>query len=157
MIIQRIAIASFILFFALTACGTSAPKESNESATATSISATPTVQPTEEIQGEPFISAPNLVRLKLLTSTQGAGEKPLFQWEPVPDASYYQLAVFDEAGKPYWAWDGTAAQIYLGGTEEQPPADSSGPVIDQGYSWAVVAYDTQDHIIASSEVRAISP
>jgi hypothetical protein len=139
------------------ACGTSAPQESNAPATTTSIPVTPTVQPTEEIQGEPFITAPNLLHLKLITSPQGAGEKPLFQWEAVPDASYYQLVVFDETKKPYWAWDGRAAQIYLGGTEEQPSADSSGPVIDQGYSWAVVAFDEQNHVIASSEVRTISP
>ena len=49
------------------------------------------------------------------TSITGTGFKPLFQWESVSGAGRYQLTVFDEAGEPYWAWEGAATQIYVGG------------------------------------------
>lgn len=142
------------------ACGVVSPKESNEAnepITSTGATNTPAVQQTEESQGEPFITASDLANLQLITNTQGVGEKPLFQWEAAPTASYYQLVVFDDGGKPYWAWEGKTTQIYLGGTVVQPPADSSGPIIAQGYSWTVVAFDIQDRMVAASAVRAISP
>lgn len=154
--IQRICITALILTISI-ACGAVSTKESNQPAEATNTPVPPTIQPTEESQGEPFISGPNVVSLRLLTSKQSVGEKPLLQWEAIPNASYYQVAVFDESGKPYWAWEGKTAQIYLGGTQEQPPADSSGPVIAEGYSWAVIAYDAENHAIASSAVRSIAP
>jgi hypothetical protein len=117
---------------------------------------TPTAMPTE-VQGEPFISAPGVALLKLLTDIEAVGEKPLLKWENVTGASRYQLIVFNEAGEPYWAWEGTNTQIYMGGTEAQPPEDSSGPSIGAGYTWAVVAYGSDGRLLAASEVRPISP
>ena len=110
-----------------------------------------------EVQGEPFISAPNVAFIQLLTDIESAGVKPLFAWEVVSGASRYQLIVFDEAGEPYWAWEGTGTQIYIGGTDAQPPDDSSGPTIDVGYTWAVAEYDSDGKILAASEIRSISP
>jgi len=81
----------------------------------------------------------------------------LFAWEAVSGTSRYQLYIFDEAGEPYWAWEGTGTQIYMGGTDAQPPNDSSGPSIDAGYTWAVAAYDSDGKILAASEIRSISP
>lgn len=106
---------------------------------------------------EPFISAPGLGMITLSTVTSGAGEKPLFGWDAVAGADRYQLIVFDEAGEPYWAWEGAVTQIYLGGTDAQPSADSNGPTIAAGYSWAVVAYGADGKVLASSEKRSISP
>ncbi|HLO14675.1 MAG TPA: hypothetical protein VK206_07600 [Anaerolineales bacterium] len=117
---------------------------------------TPTVVPTE-VHGKPFISAPGLANIKLLTGVQGAGGKPLFIWEAITDANRYQLIVFDEAGEPYWGWEGTKTQVYMGGMDAQPPADSSGPSIDAGYTWVVVAYGSGGKVLAASEVRPISP
>lgn len=142
------------------ACGVVSPQESNEPdepIIPTSATNTPVVQQTEQSQREPFISASDLVNLQLITNTEGVGEKPLLQWEAAPTASYYQLVVFDEEGRPYWAWEGKTTEIYLGGTVVQPPADSSGPIIAPGYSWTVVAFDIQDQVVAASAVRAISP
>ena len=110
-----------------------------------------------EIQGEPYISSPNVGNIKLLTDIEGASEKPLFAWEAVSGASRYQLIVFDEAGELYWAWEGTVTQIYMGGTDAQPPDESSGPSIEAGYSWAVTAYASDGTVIAASAVRPISP
>jgi hypothetical protein len=114
------------------------------------------VTPTE-IQGESFLSAPGIANIKVLTDIEGVGAKPLFAWEATANAERYQLIVFDEAGEPYWAWEGIKTQIYMGGTDTQPPDDSSGPSIDEGYTWAVVAYDSDDRVFAVSEVRSISP
>ena len=117
---------------------------------------TPTAAPTE-VHGEPFISTPGLANIKLFTDVEGAGGKPLFLWESITEANRYQLIVFDEAGEPYWAWEGTKTQIYMGGTDAQPPDDSSGPSIDTGYTWAVVAYGSDGKLLAASGVRPISP
>jgi len=110
-----------------------------------------------EIQGEPYISSPGIESIHLLTDIQGVGEKPLFSWEAVSGADRYQLVLFDENEEPYWAWEGGQTRIYMGGSEEQPPADSSGPSIAADYHWAVVAYDAGGQVLASSEVRPISP
>jgi hypothetical protein len=117
---------------------------------------TPTVMPTE-VQGEPFLAAPGVGTMKQLTDTERVGVKPLLAWEAVSNANRYQLIVYDETGEPYWAWEGPQTQIYMGGTDTQPPDDSSGPSVDRGYTWAVVAYSSDDRIIAASEVRPISP
>jgi hypothetical protein len=117
---------------------------------------TATVAPTE-LPVEPFLAAPGMTRVKLLTDAEAVGRKPLFQWEAIPGADRYQLIVFDEAGDPYWAWEGTQTQIYMGGTQSQPPVDSSGPSIGSGYAWAIVAYSSDGKPLATSEVRKISP
>lgn len=150
----RSYIALFFLFLATLGCKASTQKENNNPADATD---NPSESQVEESQGEPFITGPNIAGIKLLTETQGVGEKPLLQWDSIANAGYYQLVVFDEAGKPYWAWEGSSTQIYLGGTDVQPPENSSGPVISNGYTWAVVAYSAEDQVIASSAVRTISP
>ena len=116
--------------------------------------------PTNEsggVQGTPFISAPAVANIKMLTDVKGGGEKPLFAWDAVPGASRYQLIVFDDGGEAYWAWEGTKTQIYMGGTDAEPPADSSGPSIGAGYSWTVVAYGSDGKVLAASVVRPISP
>lgn len=147
--------------FMLTAC--SAPQNANveplptaTTAVSSVQSAIPTATPTE-IPAEPFLSATGILPLKLLTDIAGAGAKPLFQWDAVPAADRYQVIVFDESGDPYWAWEGTQTQIYMGGTQEQPPVDSSGPSIGWGYTWSVVAYGSDGKLLAASEVRSISP
>lgn len=151
----RSFISLFMLFLATLGCGAFTQNKNNTPANI--VTDTPTEAQVDEPQGEPFITGPNIATLKLLTETQGIGEKPLLIWDAAENAGYYQLVVFDEAGKPYWTWEGSATQIYLGGTDSQPPADSSGPVISNGYSWAVVAYNAKDQVIASSAVRSISP
>lgn len=111
-----------------------------------------------EAPGEPFLNVPGIGQVSLLTDVQGGGEFPLFTWEPVPGADRYQLVVFDETGEPYWAWEGAQIKVYMGGAaESQPPADSSGPVVSMGYTWAVVAYNASGQVLASSELRPISP
>ncbi len=150
---NRFYILVVVLLLSILACNLS--KRGNESQPEAPTNVPPGA-PTE-VQGEAFVSAPGVANLKLLTDVKGAGEKPLLQWETVTGASRYQLFVFDETSEPYWAWEGTATQIYMGGTDSQPPADSSGPSIDVGYTWAVVAYGSDGKVLAASETRPISP
>ena len=157
----RPMIALVVLFFMVVACGRSAGGNESNPMTGPTLESggqaeSPTKAPTE-VLGELFLSASGIGRINLLTDVQSAGEKPLFKWEPVSGTDRYQLMVFDEAGEPYWAWEGAQTQVYMGGSESQPPADSSGPSVGAGYSWAVVAYDASGQILASSEIKPISP
>jgi len=139
---------TLILLLSLSAaCG--APADAGETA--------PDAGNSNEDQGEPFLSVPGVADIKLLTDVDGAGEKPLFKWEAVTGAARYHLILYDEAGEPYWAWEGTSTQIYIGGVPFEPSADSSGPSIEAGYSWAVVAYDADGNVLAASKIKPISP
>jgi hypothetical protein len=154
-----LSIALILMASLAVACGAPASGNADQPPAATLRSlplASPTTMPTE-VPAESFLSAPDVAVVKLLTDLKGAGAKPLFQWEAIPAADRYQLIVFDEAGDPYWAWEGTQTQIYMGGTQSQPPDDSSGPSIGSGYTWAVMAYSSDGKLLAVSEVRKISP
>ena len=157
----RLLIAVSLMVLMASACGSPAGVNGDTpQAGATPVNGEQAESPNEaqiKVQGEPFISAPNVASIQLLTDIEGAGGKPLFAWKVVSGASRYQLIVFDEAGEPYWAWEGAGTQIYMGGTDAQPPDDSSGPSIDTGYTWAVAAYDADGKILAASEIRSISP
>jgi len=119
-----------------------------------------TQEPTQELEalaGEAYLPMLKLPEVELLTPTENAGKRPLFEWSSVPDAAWYSLVLKNGDGKPYWAWMGTQTRIYLGGSENQPPEESAGPVLSDGMRWAVVAYDKEGKPIASSRLRQISP
>lgn len=116
-----------------------------------------TATTTTHSQSKPFISASGISTIELLTDTQGVGTKPLLEWKALSGAVRYELIVYDDLGAPYWAWDGAQTEVYLGGGNTQPPADSAGPSVGAGYSWSVVAFNGNDKVIAASEVRSISP
>ena len=161
----RLLIALVVMVLVAIACGLPSGGNGVESQSGTTpVSSEQIESPTEaltkvptEIPSEPFLRVPGIERVNLLTDVQGGGEKPLLAWESIPGADRYQLIVFDEAGEPYWAWQGSQTQVYMGGSESQPPADSSGPAVGAGYRWAVVAYDAKEEIVASSELKPISP
>jgi hypothetical protein len=69
----------------------------------------------------------------------------------------YTLVLYTTDRKPYWAWDGTASSVYLGGSDTAPRDDSAGPVLSTGMSWAVMAFDGDDQLIGCSVLRPISP
>ena len=157
----RPLLALVVMVLLAVACGLPAGGDGAEPQSVTSPVNTEQVEsPTEaptDVPGEPFLSVQGIGGINLQTEVQGVGEKPLFVWESVSGANRYQLIVFDETGEPYWAWEGAQTQVYMGGSESQPPADSGGPAIGASYSWAVVAYDANGQIMASSELRPISP
>jgi len=95
--------------------------------------------------------------IELLIPEQGAGAYPLFEWSAVPDAAFYLLFVFDTNGVTYWAWEGTTTSVYLGGLDQPPTPGSMGPVLDVPMTWAVIAFDGDENLIASSAERPIAP
>jgi hypothetical protein len=107
--------------------------------------------------GESFLPAINLPEIELFTATENAGLKPLFEWAAVEGAAWYALVVKNAEGQTYWAWMGPENSIYLGGTTTQPGDDRAGPRLEPGMSWAVIAYDSEDSLIAASSLRPISP
>jgi hypothetical protein len=95
--------------------------------------------------------------IEQLTPEQGAGAYPFFEWAAVPEAAFSLLFVFDTNGVTYWAWEGTATSVYLGGLDQPPTPGSMGPVLDAPMTWAVIAFDATDNLIASSAARPIAP
>jgi hypothetical protein len=89
-------------------------------------------------------------------SSAGAGEYPLFGWEPVSGAASYQLVVSEPSG-PIWAWEGSETEIRFGALESEPPAGYGGPGLTGPSCWSVVALDADGHVVAASEVVPISP
>jgi hypothetical protein len=107
--------------------------------------------------GEPLLAWADSAEIVQLTPTEGAGAFPLFEWEAVDGAVTYVLLVFDtENGSAYWAWEGEATSIYLGGAEV-PLEDASGPVLLRPMSWSVLAFDAEGALVGVSAVRAIAP
>lgn len=122
----------------------------------------PTFQPTKKPATEPIpemlIALPGLSEIVLLTPAEGVGLKPGFEWQTVNGAVRYALLVYHPNGQPYWAWEGSGTSVYLGGGDSQaPPEDSAGPILLDGMSWGVMAFDAADLLIASSAMRPISP
>lgn len=86
----------------------------------------------------------------------GAGRAPLFSWTEIEGAASYRLAVLGPDG-PTWAWAGTDTQVYLGGLSFEQPPGWTGPVIEQGSCWSVVARSADGHVIAVSRYQPVSP
>ena len=86
----------------------------------------------------------------------GAGEVPLFSWEPVAEASRYTVTVIGPDG-PLWAWQGEETEVYLGGLPFERPAGWSGPVMQPGSCWAVVARGADGHVMSVGAFLPISP
>lgn len=115
-------------------------------------------QPGANVEGESYL--PDIIGLPgitLLTPTENAGVKPLFEWSPVEGADWYSLVLTNSEGKNYWAWMGSKTSIYLGGTTTQPDDNAAGPILQPGMTWAVIAYDADGKILAASHIRPISP
>ena len=108
-------------------------------------------------QGEPFAPFSGLDTIELLTSTSGVGQKPNFEWSAVDGAASYTLFLNFSDGQPYWTWIGEANSIYLGGYDSPPPADAAGPILLDGMSWAIIAFNAEGNVIASSILQPISP
>lgn len=95
--------------------------------------------------------------IEQLTPEQGVGAYPLFEWTVVPGAARYLLFVFDADGVMFWAWEGSATSVYLGGLDQPPTPGSMGPALDVPMSWAVIAFDAGGNLVAGSPTRTIAP
>lgn len=105
----------------------------------------------------PFAPFSDLESIELLTPTTGAGLKPRFEWMPVQGAARYSLLVRFADGQAYWAWGGVETSVYLGGAHSSPPPNASGPLLQPGMAWSVIAFDAEQNVIATSGLQTISP
>jgi hypothetical protein len=105
----------------------------------------------------PFAPFAELESIELLTLASGVGPKPRFEWMPVQDAVRYSLLVQFADGEPYWAWGGSETSVYLGGAHSSPPPNASGPLLQPGMAWSVIAFDAEHNVIATSGLQLISP
>lgn len=105
-------------------------------------------------QAESLLTGANAVIQ--ITPTEGVGFRPMLSWEAIEGAGSYFLVVKDDAGAPYWAWDGTETSIPLGGASF-PDDIGNGPTIAPGYTWSVSAYAADGTILAISGDRSLSP
>lgn len=95
--------------------------------------------------------------IDLLTPATGNGPKPLLTWEPVAGASTYDVIVNTLDGGPYWTWRGTTAEVWLGGHETEPDADTEGPVLTEPMLLTVVATDDSGTLLAGIGPVEIAP
>lgn len=139
-----------LLALALTACTSGGSRDGGVEAEEPDAAAT-------EASAGPVIDAPGVEgRITLMAPPeQGAGEIPVFEWEPVAGASAYRLAVL-QGGDVLWAWEGEATSVALGGVADRPEGEY-GPLLAGPGSWSVVAVDAQGGILAVSEVRPVAP
>jgi hypothetical protein len=86
----------------------------------------------------------------------GAGDVPLFSWDPFAGSTIYDLAVLGPDG-PLWGWSGEETEIRLGGLPFDRPPGVVGPVLAAGSCWSVVARDGAGHVVAASDFLPVSP
>ena len=106
--------------------------------------------------GPPLLPGLELDEVLLTTPLSGGGLRPLLAWGPANSAAYYAVKLYAPDGSPYWAWQGTATQIHVGG---EPVLEdyAEGPFVVDGMTWGVIAYDEEWAPIAASERRPIGP
>ena len=143
---KRILFVSCALIFAMLACTISGGQNGE--------SPVPSSQKNTEALA---LDVPGITAITIATPNEGAGGKPLFEWEAVPGAVRYSLVLFSADGQPYWSWEGSETKVYLGGTQEQPEEDSPGPTLYEEMSWHVAAFDAEGQLIAVSPETSISP
>jgi len=119
---------------------------------ATALAATPAATPAA---ASPLI--PGIGSVTLSSAESGGGTRPELAWEPVDGATTYRVTVFDEQGRPYWAWEGAEASTFFGGGAQSLPEEAPGPILRAGMSWVVFAADAEGHPIAASAIRPLAP
>lgn len=117
-------------------------------------------EPAEE-QGEQApadVSIPGMEPVELIgPPEEGAGEVPVFEWQPVEGAATYRLWVLNAESDPIWAWEGEETSVRLGGLDADRPEGHPGPVITPGSTWTVSALDAESHAVALSPRRPVTP
>lgn len=155
-------ILALLLSVMVTACSSSGGTDSTTTTslagdgetTTTTVSPPTTTTTTALAAGDPVITGADPI--ELLTPTSGGGIRPLLVWTPVPSAATYTVIVYNAAGAPYWSAVTAEPQVYVGGPL-QIPAGRTGPMVAEGYTWAVYADDADGSFLAASPLRDIAP
>jgi hypothetical protein len=138
----------------IAATTTDGDTESASTTAAVTPQTTTTSEP--EPEGPLYIEGIVLPSVTLLTATSGGGERPLLDWEPVDGAAWYQAIVVTSGGDTYWTWPTEDTAVFVSGVESDVTT-SPGPRIAQGMTWAVLAFDDTNLLIAQSNHRPIEP
>lgn len=159
---KRISIFVAVLVVFLSACNSQSEAESAPTITTSSVAETATtiaVSDAPETAGsyaEDLEAMFGLVPAETVTPESGGGTRPLLEWEAVDGAHMYSVVLLTPSGEAYWAWEGTATAVHVGG-EPQLEEFAAGPSVVPGMSWSVAAYDDEFHVIAVSQRMEISP
>lgn len=162
-LVQYAAMGAFVALVA-TACGGDTTTQGTEPSKTTAVVQDDSEQndpeQTTPENSEPPTGLPLLEGLAPLAvngpPVSGAGEVPLFSWEPADGTAVYNLVVLGPDG-PIWGWRGVETEIRLGGLPFERPTGVRGPVIGTDTCWSVIALDADGHVVAASEFLAVSP
>lgn len=129
-------------------------------ATSTAPTTSSTVEPDVDTTTAPEAPAADPVDVLgvgsiVLDDVTEPGPHPVLGWEPVPGAASYWLTVTDGAGRPFWAWTGTATTVRVGGG---PSAElNQTAAIHEPMTWRVAALDSNGVLVALSEPGDLAP
>jgi hypothetical protein len=100
---------------------------------------------------------PGVPALTQRTPTKGGGGRPVLRWKAVRGAVLYQVVVLDASGSPYWAWQGDATKVPMGGAAGAAPRGTPTATVGKGFSWTVAAFDDRHTPLALSARRPLAP
>ena len=96
--------------------------------------------------------------IEQFTASSGGGRWPELAWASVDGAARYSVTVYASDGRAYWAWSGSDESVLMGGFRTRPDESSNmAPMVRQGMTWDVAAFDSDGELIALSSERPISP
>ena len=123
----------------------------------TTTAAAPSTTPPTSGPPQELADVPGLTEITVTTPPSGNGEHPLLAWEPVDPAASYSLVLTQADGQVYWAWSGVESQIWLGGSNDRPPATASGPYMVEPMTLRVFALNADGAVFAASQPIEIAP
>jgi hypothetical protein len=122
------------------------------------LAVTPTAPPEAALlEPHPLLGLPGMVEMQNLVPESGLGGRPRLEWQEIAGATSYGIVIFEPDGTPYWAWQRELTWVYVAGIDEALPEQYEGPVITEGMSWYVVAYDEARAPIAVGGPWPIAP
>lgn len=159
---RRLGIAAAAVLVATAACSFLIPSTAGPTNTdppAPEANATDPDSPAAETVVEDELSAGALMGLpgiELFTPVSGSGTRPILEWGAVDGAAYYMVSIRTLEGAGYWAWRTADSSVPVGGHPRLNEA-AVGPRVAPGMLWSVVAFDSEDNLIAASNHRPIAP
>jgi len=95
--------------------------------------------------------------MEISSAPSGGGVRPVLRWKAVAGAKTYRVVVLDAGARPYWAWEGNATSVAVGGGRKPAAKGTGGPRVAAGFSWTVAALDAHAKPLALSDRAPIAP
>jgi hypothetical protein len=132
-------------------------EEPDESAIQPEEAAATSAVPNQAVEPNPLLIIPGIIEMENLMPESGVGIRPRLEWQEVEGALIYNIVVFEPDGTPYWAWRAEGTSVYVAGIDEPLPEGKEGPILADGMTWQVIAYDEDSTPIAVGGPWPISP